>query len=116
MLLEEGVCYDHFVLFDKTLLAFDLLHFVLQSQICLLLQASLDFLLLQGLLARPYILNQTHSHNIHLKLTRLELTIERSYQTQSHNITRCYLKITRLVRRFLLKRNMSSSKIHCYID
>ena len=39
-----------------------------------------------------------------------------SYQTHSHNITRCYLKITRLVRRFLLKRNMSWSKIHCYID
>ena len=30
----------------KTLLAFDLLHFVLQGQICLLLQISLDFLLL----------------------------------------------------------------------
>ena len=44
---------------------------------------------------------QTHSHNIHFKLTRLELTIERSYQTHSHNI---YLKITRLVRRFLLRR------------
>ena len=51
---------------------------------------------------------QTHSHNIHLKLTRLELTIERSYQIHSHNIL---LKITRLVRRFLLRRNM----IHCYI-
>ena len=25
--------------------------------------------------------HQTHSHNIHLKLTRLQLTIERSYQT-----------------------------------
>ena len=31
----------------KTLLAFALLHFVLQGQICLLLQISLDFLLLQ---------------------------------------------------------------------
>ena len=30
----------------KTLLAFPLLHFVLQSQICLLLQVSFDFLLL----------------------------------------------------------------------
>ena len=30
----------------KTLLAFDLLHFVLQGQICQLLQVSLDFLLL----------------------------------------------------------------------
>ena len=52
---------------------------------------------------------QTHSHNIHLKLTRLEL-IERSYQTHSHNI--CF-KITGLVRRFLLRRNISSSKIDC---
>ena len=32
----------HFL--DKTLLAFDLLHFVLQGQTCLLLQVSLDFL------------------------------------------------------------------------
>ena len=32
------------------------------------------------------------------------------YQTHSHNI---HLKITRLVRRFLLRRNMSSSRIHC---
>ena len=30
----------------KTLLAFDLLHFVLQGQICLLVQRALDFLLL----------------------------------------------------------------------
>ena len=30
----------------KALLAFDLLHFVLQGQTCLLLQLSLDFLLL----------------------------------------------------------------------
>ena len=51
---------------------------------------------------------QTHSHNIHLKLTRLELTIERSYQIHSHNIL---LKITGLVRRFLLRRNM----IRCYV-
>ena len=27
---------------------------------------------------------QTHSHNINLKLTRLELTIERSYLTHSN--------------------------------
>ena len=40
---------------------------------------------------------QTHSHNIYLKFTRLELTTERSDQTFSHNIC---LKITRLVRRF----------------
>ena len=32
----------------KTLLSFDLLHFVLQGQICLLLQVSLDFLLLHS--------------------------------------------------------------------
>ena len=32
----------------KTLLAFALLHFVLQGQICLLLQVSLDFLLLHS--------------------------------------------------------------------
>ena len=53
---------------------------------------------------------QTHSHNIHLKLTRLKLAIERSYQTHSYSIS---LKI-RLVRSFLLrKRNMSSSKVYC---
>ena len=34
--------------FGKTLLAFALLHFVLQGQICLLLQVSLDFLLLHS--------------------------------------------------------------------
>ena len=33
---------------DKTLLAFSLLHFVLQGQTCLLLQGSLDFLLLHS--------------------------------------------------------------------
>ena len=49
---------------------------------------------------------------MHLKLTRLELTIERSYQTHSHSI---YLKITRQGKRLFLRRNMSSSKIHCYI-
>ena len=47
VLFEEGVCYDP--LFScKTLLAFALLHFVLQGQICLLLQISLDFLLLHS--------------------------------------------------------------------
>ena len=44
MLLEEGICYDQCVLLAK-LLAFALLHFVLQGQTCLLLQVSLDFLL-----------------------------------------------------------------------
>ena len=37
-----GVCYDRCVLSIK-LLAFTLLHFVLQGQACLLLQVSLDF-------------------------------------------------------------------------
>ena len=45
VLLEEGVCYDQCILLAK-LLAFALLHSVLQGQICLLLQVSLDFLLL----------------------------------------------------------------------
>ena len=36
---------------DKTLLVFALLHFVLQGQICLLLQVSLEFLLLHSI---PY--------------------------------------------------------------
>ena len=44
--MEEGVCYDQCV--SKTLLAFVLLHFVPQGQICLLLQVSLDFLLLHS--------------------------------------------------------------------
>ena len=36
------------VALGKTLLAFALLHFVLQGQICMLLQISLDFLLLHS--------------------------------------------------------------------
>ena len=50
VLLEDGVCYDECVLLAKlfSLLAFALLHFVLQDQICLLLQVSLDFLLLHS--------------------------------------------------------------------
>ena len=44
VLLEEGICYDQCVLLTK-LLAFALLHSVLQGQIFLLLQVSLDFLL-----------------------------------------------------------------------
>ena len=47
VLLEDGVCYDQCVLLTK-LLAFALLHFSLQGQICLLLQVSLDFLLLHS--------------------------------------------------------------------
>ena len=43
MLLEDGVCYDQCLLLTK-LLAFALLHSVLQGQICLILQVSLDFL------------------------------------------------------------------------
>ena len=43
--MEEGVCYDQCLLLAKLLLAFALLHFVLQGQTCLLLQVSLDFLL-----------------------------------------------------------------------
>ena len=43
MLLENGVYYEHCVLLTK-LLAFALLHFVLQGQNCLLLQVSFDFL------------------------------------------------------------------------
>ena len=35
MLLEEGVCYDQYVLSAKLLLAFALIHFVLQEQTCL---------------------------------------------------------------------------------
>ena len=41
MLLEKGICYDQCILLAKLLLAFDLLRFVLQSQICLLLQVSI---------------------------------------------------------------------------
>ena len=42
VLLEEGVCYDQCILLAK-LLAFALLHFVLQGQTCLILHISLDF-------------------------------------------------------------------------
>ena len=48
VLLKEVVCYDLCILLAKFLLAFVLLHFVLQGQICLLLQVSLDFLLLHS--------------------------------------------------------------------
>ena len=47
VLLEDGVCYDQCILLAE-LLAFALLHFVLQSQICLLLQVSLYFLFLHS--------------------------------------------------------------------
>ena len=42
MLSEEGVCYDRCILLAK-LLAFALLHFVLQGKTCLLLQVCLYF-------------------------------------------------------------------------
>ena len=45
VLLAEGVCYDQCILLAKLLLAFALLHAILQGQICLLLQVCLDFLL-----------------------------------------------------------------------
>ena len=45
VLLEGGVCYDQCVLLAK-LLAFALLHSILQGQGCLLFQVFLDFLLL----------------------------------------------------------------------
>ena len=47
VLLEWGVCHDQCVLLRK-LLAFALFQFVLQGQTCLLLQISLDFLLLHS--------------------------------------------------------------------
>ena len=53
-----------------------------------------------------------HSHNMHFKITGFEITIERFYQTHSHNVH----KIMGLIRRFSRRRNMSSSRIHfCYI-
>ena len=48
VLLEEGICYDQCNLLAKLLLAFVLFQFILQSQTCLLLQVSLDFLLLHS--------------------------------------------------------------------
>ena len=47
VVLEEGICYDQCILSEK-LLAFVPFYFVLQGQICLLLQVSLDFLLLHS--------------------------------------------------------------------
>ena len=47
VLLEEGVCYDTVCSLGKTLLAFALLHSLLQGQIRLSLQVFLDFLLLR---------------------------------------------------------------------
>ena len=45
----SDICYDQCILLATLLLlAFALLHFILQGQICLLLQVSLDFLLLHS--------------------------------------------------------------------
>ena len=55
VLLEEGACYDRCVLLAKNLLAFALLHFVLQGQTSLLLQVSLDFLLLHSTLVSDFL-------------------------------------------------------------
>ena len=46
VLLEEGVFYDQCILLAKLLLAFALVHVLLQGQTCLLLQVALDLLLL----------------------------------------------------------------------
>ena len=46
MFKSDWLCFLHSL--GKTLLAFALLHFVLQGQICLLLQVTLDFLLLHS--------------------------------------------------------------------
>ena len=43
-------------------------------------------------------------------MTGLELTIERSYKTHSHDTK---FKITGLVKRFSKRRNMFSGRIHC---
>ena len=43
-----GICYDQCGLLAKLLLPFDLLRFVFQGQICLLLPVALDFLLLHS--------------------------------------------------------------------
>ena len=48
---------------------------------------------------------QTYFHNIHLKLTRLELTTERSRQTHSHNI---HFKMIGLVRASYLAQTVKS--------
>ena len=48
VLLEESVCCWPVRSLGKTLLAFGLLHSVLQGQICLLLQVFLDFVLLHS--------------------------------------------------------------------
>ena len=46
-------------------------------------------------------------HNLHFKITGLELAIQRSYQTHLHNIN---FKMTGLVRRVLRRKKLSSSR------
>ena len=47
---------------------------------------------------------------IYILISGLELTIERFYQTHSHNT---HFKMTVLIRRLLRRRNMSLSRIYC---
>ena len=47
---------------------------------------------------------------IYILISGLELTIERFYQTYSHNT---HFKMTVLIRRLLRRRNMSLSTIYC---
>ena len=70
LVLEEGICCNLFGLLGKTLLASALLHFVLQEQICLLLQVSLDFLLLHSIPLWWKVLEGLvgHHRTIHLQL------------------------------------------------
>ena len=53
---------------------------------------------------------QTHSHNIHLKLTRLELTIERSYQ-ESLRRNEVAIMINKTVRNAVLGCNLKNDRI-----
>ena len=66
---------------------------------------SVAFSMIQGMLA---IFGRGTRDQI--KVTELGPTIERSYQTHSQNI---HFKMTGLVRRFSRRRNLSSSRIHC---
>ena len=52
----------------KTLQAFDVFHFVLQGQICLLLLVSLDFLLLHFIITLVHISNHFTIAHIHSKI------------------------------------------------
>ena len=69
LVLEKGVCYDQCVL-----LAFALLHFVLQGQTCLLLQVSLDFLL-------------SHSNPLWWKGSLFGVSYRRSYRSSQKEST-----------------------------